>query len=312
VKHEIPSFEEVKKGIDELLLVDKWDKYKILKNPNFFYNKVNSLFLSKLRFFPTIMEYSNSNDFPFKFYRLRKEIKGFNPDLISDHSHPPASVMNYHQRANIPNHPVLYCSDNPNTALTEVLKLTGNVNKNEKFYLSEWEIVPDKEIKLSPYFFGNLNQNSFYNKWSDSNFNKLKITLEKEGIGDSYNSMKHLLTFLSNLFVAENSYVVSSYIAHSHLYAEHTLRSDIFVYPSVQLDRKSVNYAIHPNFACENMRLKRIFQISLDSFEKGENISITFHNLGINKNSMIFWNKKISENLDLIKEVFPDLNFNDS
>lgn len=304
----IPSLEDVKKGIDQLILIEKWDKYKVLTNPKTFYNRVESVLLEKLKIFPFAFEFHNSNSFPFKFYRVRKSEKKFNNSLISEYSHPPASVINYIQRANLPYHPVFYCSDNPGTAIAEAIKNTENVNPKDIYYLSEWEFLPDTKFILSPFFFGNLNKNSFYSFWSDSNLIKLKKTLEKQGEIKAYESFSEIFRFLSNLFVYENSYVISSVLAHSHLYANHNLRADLFVYPSVQLDRTSVNYAIHPNTVSEKLKLNKVFEMKFDEIDKNTGIKFRLINFGQNINSNIIWNSQFEENITLIKKVFPDFN----
>lgn len=306
MKLEVPQFEEIKKGIDELLLIEKWDNYKIIKHPKSFYKKVNELFLKKIGFLPIIIDPQNSDSFPFKFYRIRKESKDFNSSLISEYSHPPASVNNYFQRANIPKHPVFYCSDEPFTAIAEVIKYATIVDPNDTYYLSEWAILPNTPIKFSPFLFGNLKENSSYNLWSESNFHRLKITLEKSGNIEDYESFEKILRFLSTLFVSENTYVVSSYIAHHYLYASHSMRSDIFVFPSVQLDKSNVNYAIHPNFVSEKMRLKKVFKMSFEELNKGTSIKYGITNFGLNRDSIIFWNGNLKENLKEIRETFPD------
>ena len=220
--------------------------------------------------------------------------------------HSVTQLLSYSINLKIPNHPVLYCSDNPATAISEVVKFIDSPNPRERYYLSEWEILPNTTIRLSPFLFENLAKTSFYRFWSDSNFQRLKDTLEKEGIPESYESFREILRFLSYLFVTENTYVVSSYIAHSHLYAKHSLRSDIFVYPSVQLDKQSVNYAVHPNFVSEKMRLKKVFKLSFHNIKKNEGVEFRLHNFGLNRDSIIFWESDLNKNLTLIQETFPE------
>lgn len=301
-----PSLEEIKQGVDQLILIENWNRYKVLKNPEKFYNRVEKVLLSKLKILPTVFEFHESNIFPFKFYRVRKEEKRFNNSLISEYSHPPAYISNYIQRANLPYHPVFYCSDNPATAIAEAVKNVDKINPKDIYYLSEWEFKPDIKFILSPFIFGNLNENSFYKFWSESNLIKLKKTLEDEGASEAFDSFSEIFRFLSNLFVYENSYVVSSVLAHGHLYANHNLRSDLFVYPSVQLDRSSVNYAIHPNAVSEKLKLNKVFKMKFDEIDKNSGIKFQIINFGQNINSVIMWNSKFEDNISLINKVFPD------
>src|SRR5699024_7288040 len=65
--------------------------------------------------------------------------------LFSEHSYPPINVTSF-GRCNFPGNPVFYCSNNPMTALMEVVREADY--KKRKFCISKWEI-PDIKGKLS-------------------------------------------------------------------------------------------------------------------------------------------------------------------
>lgn len=303
----LPNYEELKKNIDELLLIDNWDNYKIKSSPKKFEKRFNQLFSSKLGLFPQVLEFIKGESFTFPFYRLRKETRAMNTTLISEYSFPPNNVVKSIQRANIPFHPVFYCADNPMTAILETLRNEKVINPKTNYYLSKWQLKPEIDYRISPFLFGNLDNSSPYKKMSDDNFKKIEEML------DGYNeeeikSFKKIMHFLSHLFIYDNSYVVSSFIAHSYLYANHNYRTDIFMYPSYQTDRKHVNFAIHPNVVTEKMQLKSVYKINVENLDLNKGIcTVTTTKIGKNEDSIIYW-KNVSESnneqLIELKELF--------
>ncbi len=300
----LPKFNEVKKGIDELLLEDKWDRYKIKSSPKKFEKRLHELFTKKLGIFPQIVMPVNSDEFPFKFYRIRKKIKNMNPGLISEYSYPPNHIIKTTQRANIPYHPVFYCSDNPKTAILETIQDEKSHNQESIFYLSEWEFNAGIELKVSPFLFGNIHESSPYKIMTNQGYDNLEKMLEGYP-NDEINGFKEILTFLSHMFVFENSYAISSFIAHSYLYANHNYRTDIFIYPSYQSDRKNVNFAIHPNVVMEKLKLSKVYKLRVESIDKiKETCTINISQIGRNENSILYWNGVTSKDRDEINELF--------
>lgn len=300
----LPTYEEVKKGIDELILVDKWDRYKIKSSPKKFQDRLHKLFTTKLGIFPHVVKFMKSEDFTFPFYRLRKETKSMNPSLISEHSYPPNSVVKSVQRANLPYHPVFYCADNPMTAIIETIHDEKVINPKHNYYLSKWELKPGLEHRVSPFLFGNLADSSIYKMLSDDNFKKIEELL-KEYSKEEIESMKKIMQLLSHLFIFENTYVVSSFIAHSYIYAKHNLRSDIFIYPSHQSERKRVNFAIHPNVVMEKLQLKKVYKINILDFpEDKKTCTINSRQIGTNEDSIIYWKNVTDNNKHELEELF--------
>ncbi|WP_373495853.1 RES family NAD+ phosphorylase [Aquiflexum sp.] len=262
----LPSLDEVKRGIEELVLIEKWDNYQISKNPKEFNKRLHELFVKKVGIFPITSTSVDTTTFPFTFYRLRRFDDSMNPALISEYSYPPNHLINSYQRANIPGNPVLYCSNDASTTIFEVLKNSCPINPENTFFLSEWKFIENIKVRITPYLFGNLAQNSPYKLWTDSSYRQIEQLLKKDFNSDQINGFKKVLEYLSNLFVYENTYTASSFIAHQHLYADFSLRTDLFVYPSIQTDQYSINFAIHPNVVIEKMRLNRVIKFNILNF----------------------------------------------
>jgi hypothetical protein len=303
----LPSYEELKKNIDQLLLIENWDNYKIKSSPKKFERRLNELFSGKLGVFPQIFTVMRSEDFSFPFYRLRKDIRSMNKSLISEYSYPPNNLVKTTQRANIPFHPVFYCCDHPKTAILETLRTEKKINPSTNYFLSKWSLKTGIELRVTPFLFGNLHNDSPYKLMSDDNFKKIEKTLSGYN-EDEINSFKKIMRFLSHLFIYDNSYAVSSFIAHSYLYAAHNMRTDIFMYPSYQSERTQVNFAIHPNVVIEKMCLKCVYKINIQKLdvEKGY-CSLTTTHIGKNEDSILSWehvSKLNDTQLEELKNVF--------
>lgn len=302
----IPSLETVKKGIDDLLLIDKWDQYKIKKSPKKFEKRLNELFIGNLKVMPYLIYLASDKSIPKKFYRLRKKTDSFNERLISEYSYPPNHYVKTVQRANIPYHPVFYCSDNPSTAIQETIKDDQKANDKTIYYMSEWITRDDQEIRICPYIFDNVADSNPYKVLSEIN----KTKLFEQMIGhteDEKNGMFEILKFLSNLFTYENTYIVSSYLAYINLYAPHNLKPDIFIYPSIQTQKTTVNFAIHPNAVIEKLKLSRVFKMRLKEYNNLSNkFSVSIQWVGHNNNGVIKWtevNDNTKEESGIIKEI---------
>lgn len=289
-QHHLPTYDEIKSGIDELLLIDNWDKYKIKRSPEKFSKRLHKLFTSKLGLLPTIIAPWTTNELPFKFYRLRKKDRNMNSSLISEYSYPPIEVMKYTQRANLPFHPVFYCSDQPITAIFESIRTEKKIDPNQEYYLSEWEFKPSQNLRVSPFLFDNLDDSSPYKFMEETSKQALDKILDKNYPKDQCDGFRRIMNLLSHLFIYENTYSVSSFISHYHLYANHNLRSDVFIYPSWQTKKKSINFAIHPNAVSEKMKLNKIYRLKIDDFQfEKQNCTFSVDCIGTNVDSIIQW-----------------------
>jgi len=305
-KLQIPSLETVKDGIRQILSEEKWDAYKIKGSPQLFEKRLNELFIGNLKLMIQLVYLGTDKSIPKKFYRLRKQTRTFNEKLISEYSYPPNHFVKTIQRANIPYHPVFYCSDNPSTAIMETVKGEESLNTDFVYYMSEWETKNDQDIKVCPFIFDNVSETNPYKVLSEINKSKL-FEVMKEHTDDEKNAMLEILKFLSNLFIEDDTYVVSSYLAYLNLYANHNFRPDIFIYPSVQTNRDTVNFAIHPNSVIEKLRLKRVFKMRLKSFnETTRDFTVTINWVGQNNNGIIQW-RQVNPDSEDGKQVVKEL-----
>lgn len=227
----LPTLLSVKTAFEEIILKEKWDRHKIRRGPKQFIKSVNKFFLSHASILPHIIV-PNSTVPDLLFYRVRTRSRHFNEQLIGEYSLPPSHVIKSYQRCNIPHHPVFYCSNDPRTAISETA-YARSLNPTTPCYLSEWRMRPNATANLTPFFFGNIDVGNPFYEFSQSNVVKVRELLPNRP-KEQVDGFLEVLKFLSKMFVYDNTYSISAFIAHSHLYAPHNLRTDIFLYPSIK------------------------------------------------------------------------------
>ena len=303
----LPTLESVKEAIDGILLHEKWDRHKISRGPKQFIKKVQRIFFEHLPVFPHIIQ-PNSTVPDLLFYRVRTPTKNFNEQLIGDYSFPPNHVARSYQRCNIPHHPVFYCSNDPRTAISETVYSRSVWNNTTPCYLSEWRVRANATAHITPFVFGNVDAGNPFYEFSEQNLTKLRELVVNHP-EEKIDGFVEVMRFLSKLFVFDNTYSISAFIAHSHLYAQHNLRTDIFLYPSVKNQLQGVNLAIHPNCVQHKMELSKVYKLYVVKVNR-ENGTFTgrFVSTGINDNGVILWrpfDKDDSINARLLNELHP-------
>ncbi|MFZ3274115.1 MAG: RES domain-containing protein [Lutibacter sp.] len=226
-------------------------------------------------------------------------------DLFSEHSYPPINFVSF-GRCNFPKYPVFYCSNNPMTALMEVVR--ENNYKDKKYCISKWEII-QSEDKLA---FQTFLQTDLH---SENDFNLLK-KVETEQLNEPFknkldkeriNGIIELLKFLQSTFIKDKDYSISASLAHRTLYAKHNFATDILLYPSIQTKYKGVNMAIHPNFVDNNLRLKRLYIVQLENIDiNSGKFETTFSKYATIDKNVLMWKNLKDDNNEYKKILLED------
>jgi hypothetical protein len=295
---------EVKKSIERLnqTVFPRYNDKIIIEE---FVNKVTGIIENEFSFIPNIIYPFKNKDILSRFFRARECDKISNIDLISEHSYPPISKAKL-GRCNFPELPVFYCSDDAMTALIECAKNYGN--RNKRYCISKWEIIPTEDLLIFESFLqSNLPvENNYYDivenmktRIIDLFEESLKISFDKE----RKEGVHEYLKYLDSLFISDKNYAISASLAYRNLYAKHNLRTDILMYPSVQTLNKGVNFAIHPNFVDNNLKLTRLYIVGLDDYNSTlGKIQITFYKYAEIEKNVFMW-KNIDLDNVLHKEI---------
>lgn len=250
----------------------------------------------------------NSSQLSPKVYRgrLSKDVK--NIFLRSEFSYPPMKVCE-NKRANLARNPVFYGSPNLSACLFETIQ-NYNLMTDTSICLSVWSIDPKKKFSVAPYIIGTIDKSHELYSLSQKIISNIPIKLKENFSSDEIEFKKDLIIFFSNLFVNNNLPSISSIIAFEHLFVANKINTDIFIYPSLQLKQKEINYAINPNFVDESMHLERVYEVTLKNivFNNGNpKYKMAIKKLAIVEGSRIIWrvfNEFKESEIDMINSDF--------
>lgn len=282
-----PKLLEAKASVERLKKVN-WPKISDFENSDDFTKKVEEIIFKEFEIIPNIFKLFKPSDFTLPIFRVREVNSFTNINQFSEHSYPPISLAGFN-RCNFPNNPVFYCSDNPMTALIEVIR--NNDYKGKRFCISKWELInSENPFVFQTFLQTELHQDNKYGVLKHSEIEQLDQPFENKLDKDRKDGLVEYMKFLHSAFISDKSYALSATIAHRTLNAKHNLATDILMYPSAQTQYKGVNMAITPNFVDNMMRVQRFYIVELNNYNNRTgrfNVKISKYG-DIDKN-IIFW-----------------------
>jgi len=306
---EIPSYNQTLENIEKLK-EQEWEEFdgNNLKE----YLQRTHLQLTNITGFTPIQYLETQVNFEkdMKFFRERAESDIKNNEVRSEYSYPPICFSTTNMRANLIGNPVFYASNKPIIALLEFIqKWEDKTNYSDQVLLiSCWELKKVKRFGIASYVpeeLIDINEHAILSKYSNNTFReKANANISDDRI----NAMRALKDYLSKLFIEDDKRSISAYLGHINIY-ENIAKPPILIYPSIKSEKGEVNYAVHPNFVDENLSIKHIWKIQVDSIKKnGQEMSIRFQILdefGYNLNDYIRWTR-ISKNEKKIKALYKE------
>lgn len=285
---EIPELEEVQKAIED------FQKERFLKVNDFesfedYFQYFDEIFKSYFRGFHYLLQIQNPENFKFKFFRVREFNQIKNKNLFSEYSYPPAMIAGS-GRCNFKNHPVFYCSNNPITALLEVARETDYQNK-KKYCISTWSLIDnDQNFVFSNFLQSKLHPLNHFEEYASGMIKKIDETFGNNlSIGQRLGVIEYY-KFIDSKFIEDTDYSISAYLSYKKMYADHNYASDMILYPSAQTESKSVNFAMHPNFVDNCMKIERFYIVEINNYDNNTNqVNLTFSKYGKIDKNIIFW-----------------------
>lgn len=314
---EMPSLNEVLKSI-ESFKNEKLKKLDDFENIEEYIKYFDEVFFLHFKNFHRMVQMQNSRMFPFKLFRVRELALIKNRDLFCEYSYPPP-VFVKDGRCNFRNYPVFYCSNDPITALLEVVRNTDY--KSKRFCISTWSLIDnDEDFILDTFLQSELHPQNGFKNLAKLYTEKIDETFEGKLTQDQIKGVEEYYKFLDSIFIEDRHYSISSYLAHKKLYAGHNYASDMIIYPSVQSDSKSVNFAIHPNFVDNCMKIERFYIVELSNMNRDTGqFELMFSQYGKIENNVILWRKlspddkyyedSLKQDFKAYIDGFKDLNF---
>ena len=265
----IKSKSEILKSIDALKN-ERWPSYSSFSSEKefmrYFQDKFHECFNLSMFYLFLIQ-----NGLAYKYYRVRllEDIK--DPTIVREYSYPPKQFCKQN-RANIPGNPIFYSSPSPSIALLETIR-NNNLDPKKQYCISRWE-MDNRDLVITPFVFG-VKDEGYRNLAELILREKLPGVLGEKLLTEEQIEVHRLiLTFLSDSFLdaKENNYSISSFIGHSHLYMPHKLQTNLFIYPSIQADRKAVNIAVSPQTVDTSMVMKYMLICNVTEMNIEQNI----------------------------------------
>lgn len=289
-----PTYDIVKNGIKSLSKY-KWPTYDKKYNTDQFIKNITDKLFEHFNVLPDLL-YIHDGVKPLSINLFRARSFGTFQDisLISEYKCKPIQLTTEIQRCNFPLKPIFYCSNDAGTAIMEVIRHQP-IDTEKKYLISKWRIINDFNIKVVPFLYSDLPAQNYYKLLGVKALSRIPDIFEQKLTNSQIKGLKLYFNYLATIFTTEN-YSLSASIAHRILYANHNFRADLFLYPSVQTDQRSINIAIHPNFVDVNMQLVRIYSLQVNSI----NYSTGEFKVVIDKYA------EIEENIIMWKPVMPD------
>lgn len=284
---EIPSLKQTKASIEnfnnEVLL--KVDDFESIEDYLAYFD---SIFKKHFPIYHYIFQLQKPEFFMSTLFRVREFNPIKNKGLFSEYSYPPSAFVG-NGRCNFKGFPVFYCSSNPITALLEVIRNTEY--KSKKFCISVWSLLDNKQnFVLGSFLQSELHPSNPFKQLATSYIKNIDKAFENKLTQDQKLGVIEFYKFIDQKFIEDKDYSISAYLSHQELYAKHRFASDIIIYPSAQLESKSVNFAIQPNFVDNCMKVERFYLVELNEFDSLTDIAnITFSSYGKIEKNFIHW-----------------------
>ena len=302
---DFPTLEEVKKGI-QLLIGYKWPVFNSTDDIDQHVKKITDKLFECFKVIPDMMYiHSHVKPLPISFFRARPLDTFNDKSLISEYKSTPINLCKNVQRCNFPYKPVFYSSNDAGTALMEIIR-NEPFDVERKYLISKWVISNDLNTKVIPYLYSDLPEQNGFRLFGDKVLERIPEVFEQNLTDSQVKGLRLYFNYLASIFT-ENNYSLSASLVHRILYANHNYRADLFLYPSVQTDRKSINIAIHPNFVDTNMKLVRVYSVQVNKINKdaGE-FNINIDKYGTIEGSIIMWKNIKPDDENYMKSVEED------
>jgi hypothetical protein len=225
------------------------------------------------RFMPALIYDENTPEMT--LYRVTNLYDGFDINNEQAYSYPPNPKMG---RANIEGEPVLYCSLDPMTAIAE---MKGSIPLGKPFYISKWKLRFKSEVMTHQIIFNSETEKEGHflevlTKTQKSQLEKMVTGIPEEAAEGFVYAIKKM----GDLFTNPNNDLYHITSAYSHDIMNAVVQDKevpIIVYPSVESDQTSINWAMHPKFVdSEHIFLTEVVELMLTDNSIKEDGKIQF------------------------------------
>lgn len=195
-------------------------------------------------------------------YRVTNPYDGFDLSNTRSYSFPPNPKMG---RVNIEGEPVLYCSLDPMTAIAE---MKGTIPIGMPFYISKWKLEFKSEVLTHQIIFNSETE-------KEGHFLEVLTKTQKDQLeqmvatapSEASEGFVYAIKKMGDLFTHPNEDLYHITSAYSHDILNVVVQGKevpIIVYPSVENNQSSINWAMHPRFVdSEHINLTEVIELVL-------------------------------------------------
>lgn len=284
------TLEETELSIERLMKIE-WPDISNITDHEAFIKEVETLLYNEFDYIPITLRINEKFDLP--LFRARDLGTFTNVNLFQEHSLPPLNLSSS-QRCNFAKHPVFYCSVNPLTAVFEVIR--NNNYAAKKYCISKWSILDGPDIANQSFLQVPLPETNDFINLRDNEKEKVKKIFGRNLNSSQVDGLIKYIEFLHKIFVSDN-YALSATLSHKSFFGKTPINADIIIYPSLQTDSVTANFAIHPNFVTQRLTLNRIYVVEIINYERAnKKFDISISKFGRIEKNKIIWEDPISEN----------------
>lgn len=288
------TFGETVKSIAKLRLAE-WPMFNPNDNIEPFIKTVESILFAEFDYLPSTIR--KNQKFGLPIFRVRDLSKEFNIDNQLEHSYPPANFVKL-GRCNFPANPVFYGSINPLIALLEVVR--DNCYSSKTYCITKWSVTTEtEEISSQSLLQVPLPPKNRFTILKDDERNKVKKIFGRNLSESQVNGIVSYWEYLHEMFTSKHNYSLSATLAHKALYSQNVARADILMYPSLQSKSLAGNFAIHPNFVDNHMKIERAYIVELLNYEGSTGrFDLSVKQFGRFENNRFIWSLANNKHYD--------------
>jgi hypothetical protein len=239
-----------------------------------------------------------SATYPIKLYRVRVIPQHSDEDISNPKtfSYPPVKHSNSYQRASAPGFPVFYGAMDGKTAFEETRINGAPIKAGDAVFLSEWRVKNEASCSLcfltTPDI---IHDNQLFAVLTKKVYSEIERIFKFEEFFFR-KTQRFLYEQISALFLT-GTYSQSGTVAHDILFKTpevNGIKINGVIYPSCANNFRSVNCALTPEFADENLTLESVRKLSFEQFSD-DGVQANSQYFGEVFNGKIIWQTYVSQ-----------------
>ncbi len=168
----------------------------------------------------------------------------------------------------------------------------------DEIFLSVWEGIADKKIKVGNLLPPDLTEENVWNIMAKKSFDRTIKNLHSR-VGNKVTHLEMLYKFVSYKFRTETKpYPLTSMISWENLYGQ--MWRDLIIYPSVITNELYCNMAFHPNSVDRNLRFEKVIKLKIGYVSEDGLKYKLGKKVGVIENTKMIWRDRTDKETELL------------